>query len=336
MDSIENTPQKMNPERTPLRRLGAAWLDFWFITPPAANLAAMRIGVGLVIVYVLLARSHDLEALLGAGLFGDSAGGQVLDAMAWRFSFYDWVAGRGWLWTVHVASITFAVGFLLGIYPSITGTLTLLCHLSYGHRNPAVWLGLDGLLTLALVYLILLPTAQTFAIPGTQLNRPPQKPNRGARPRSDEPERIPWCGVALRALQIHLCLLYFQSGLAKLNGTWLGGMALWHPRLVEKGTPIGSETLQTAPYLLVVIPAALVLFELFYSVFIWLRGFRHITIACAVVLHLAVGVLWEKLPFNLLMIVLNLAFFNPRPLELLFQNLTELGNYAWRSALNRT
>jgi len=252
--------------------------------------------------------------------------------MAWRFSFFNWFEGQAWLWVVHVASITFAVGFLLGVYPALTGTLSLLAHLSYGHRNPAVWLGLDGLLTLALVYLIFLPTARTFAIPRVQWGPPPQ-PEVRANPA--EPERVPWCGVALRALQIHLCILYLQAGLANLNGAWLGGMALWHPRLVEKGTPIGTETLQAAPYLLVVIPTLLALFELFYCVFIWLRGFRHLTLACALVVHLAVGLFWEKLPFNLLMIVLNLAFLTPRPLELLFQNLSELGTLAWKSAFNR-
>lgn len=322
----------MRAERTPLQRISAAWLDFWFVTPPVPNLAAMRVGVGLVLVYVLLARSHDLEALLGPGLFSVPGGDGALDPMAWRFSFFNWFEGRAWLWVVHVASITFAVGFLLGVYPALTGTLSLLAHLSYGHRNPAVWLGLDGLLTLALIYLILLPTARTFAIPHVQWGRPPP-PETRANPA--EPERVPWCGVALRGLQIHLCVLYLQAGLANLNGAWLGGMALWHPRLVEKGTPIGAETLQAAPYLLVVIPALLALFELFYCVFIWLRGFRHLTLACAVVVHLAVGLLWEKLPFNLLMIVLNLAFLNPRPLELLFQNLSELGAYAWNRAFNR-
>lgn len=322
----------MTPEKTLPQKIGTVWLDFWFAPPPPATLASMRIGVGLVLVYVLLMRSHDLETLLGSGGLGAAVGDGFLQGLPWRFSLFDLMEGSGWLWGVHVASITFAVAFLLGIVPTFSGALALIFHLSYGHRNPAVWLGIDGMLSLSLVYLILLPTGRAFAIPGMQLGgREGLRPN---QPREEEPPP-PWSGIVLRVMQIHLCLLYFQSALAKLNGGWLEGLALWHPRLVEKGSPLASETLQGAPFLLVVIPAGLVLFELFYGVFIWLRGFRHVTIACAVLVHLAVGVLWEKLPFNLLMIVLNLAFLKPKLPEFVFENLASMSIHAWNKAFIR-
>ncbi|MEE8433669.1 MAG: HTTM domain-containing protein, partial [bacterium] len=160
-------------------------------------------------------------------------------------------------------------------------------------------------------------------------------PVSSARPVHEEEPSAPWAGIAMRMMQVHLCILYFQSGLAKLNAGWFGGIALWHPRLVETGTPLAPEMLRDAPFLLVLIPVSLALFELFYAVFIWLRGFRHVTIVCAVLVHLSVGVLWEKLPFSLLMIAMNMAFLSPKLLDLLFGNLSALWAHGWRSVFDR-
>ena len=80
----------MTPDKNALERAGTAWLDFWFIPPPLYNIATMRIGTGLILLYTLLIRSYDLEMQLSARLLGDPAVMGMLDQLAWPFSFFNW------------------------------------------------------------------------------------------------------------------------------------------------------------------------------------------------------------------------------------------------------
>lgn len=302
----------MTPEPGFLQRAGSKWLNFWFPAPSLHLLASIRIGTGLVFVYALLLRSYDLEAQFSSEILGDPQAMPAAAQMAWRFSLFGWFDGSGWLWTVHIAAIGVGLAFLLGIFPAVSGALSLVFHLSYLHANPAVVVGLDGSITLALAYLTLMPCGRRWTVLWWR-NRPAEVPVIRRPAAQNEPP--PWHGVVLRALQIHLCLLYFQSGLAKLGAGWLGGVALWHPGLVEKGGAFAPETLQAYPLLLSLVPYVLALFELFFPVFVWIPRLRYVALAAALGIHLSVGLLWEKLPFNLLMLVLVAAFIPPRLVE---------------------
>lgn len=314
----------MNKAKSRAERLAESWLDFWFPGPPLENLALMRIGVGALVVYVLILRSYDLEAMFSVMGFSRVAGSR--NPTGWPLlSIFDWVDGAGWLWTVHIGAMVSALAFILGLFPRVTGLAVLLIHLSYGQRNPAVTLGLDSLISLALFYLILSPCGKKLSL--FRLPEPPAPLRPSLTREEPEPPRFPWGGLAPRILQIHLCLLYFQSGLAKLGGEWLAGSALLHPRLEETGPAIGAETLQANPELLTLIPFGLALVELFFPVFIWLPRFRYVALATVAAMHLAAGVGWDKLPFNLLAIVLILVFIPSGPLERLFGRAGELFSY---------
>ncbi|MCH7479363.1 MAG: HTTM domain-containing protein [SAR324 cluster bacterium] len=308
-----------------------AWLDFWFAESSPVTLALMRIGTGILLLYNLLIRSYDLEALYATGSLGSSVALRGLDPMAFPFSLFAWSDSAVWLWAVHLAAIAVAVAFLLGVYPTATGLLALVFHLSYGLRNPAIMLGLDGLLALALFYLALAPCGRALTVLPAAPAPAPRSISR--REAAQRPPR--WGGLPLRALQIHLCVLYFTSGLGRLNAAWLSGVVLWHPRLVEKGVPFAAETLQDHPFLLTLVADWLVLFELFYGVLIWLPRLRYPVMGVAAATHLAVGILWGKLPFNLLMLVMNLAFIRPGHLEFLAEQVGRLLNLSAGAAESR-
>ncbi|MCZ6628155.1 MAG: hypothetical protein O7E56_07995 [SAR324 cluster bacterium] len=319
----------MTPEKNALKRMGGAWLDFWFPEPPLYNLALMRMGTGLVLVYVLLVRSYDLDAQLF--LLAKPSVMGALDQLAWPFSIFDWHDSSAWLWTVHIVAVTVAAAFLLGLFPLLSGALGLVFLLSYAHRNPTVLLGLDSLLIMAMAYLILVPCGLKLSVPGGQIW--PRQAREPPGPRSEEPEPMPWSGLPFRVLQIHLCLLYFQAGLGKLNAAWLDGLALWHPRLLERGAPIDLDILREFPFLLEAIPAGLALFELFFGVLIWLRPLRYPVLALAVAVHLGVGIGWQQLPVNLLMIGLIVAFIRPAHANWLLEHAGQLLAFVWQYAM---
>ena len=53
----------MRSQATLARRVYSVWLSFWFPAPaPHGQLALLRIGTALILLYVLFVRSFDLES----------------------------------------------------------------------------------------------------------------------------------------------------------------------------------------------------------------------------------------------------------------------------------
>jgi hypothetical protein len=119
-------------------------------------------------------------------------------------------------------------------------------------------------------------------------------------------------------------LLYFFSGLAKLSTDWLAGVVFWHPRIAETGLPLAYAFIANHPQITVFVIFGAVLFQLFFPVFVWFPRFRYWMLGLAVVLHLATGIVWGKLTFNLLILILDLSFVPPVHIDLLLGELMPL------------
>ncbi len=309
----------MNAHRTAWEQGLERWLNFWFFPPGLALLALLRVGVGVVLLYTLFIGSFDLQAHYSIYGWGDPAALRSLDPLAWRFSILNWFANDYWLWVVHVLALLAALAFVLGILPTWSGALLIVFMLSYQHRNPAVRLELDALLLMAVFYVALLPSGHRLSVmPPAGSAAPPEHAVTRGPPQADGPL---WSGFPLRVLQIHLCVLYFLSGLGRLTPDWLAGTMFWHPRMAEANLPLGFEFLQAHPQLSALVVYGGILFQLFFPVLIWMRRFRYLALGTALVVHLAVGVLWGQLAFNLLMLVLNLSFVNPLHVQALLSRL---------------
>lgn len=313
----------MSVQPSPARRVWEAWLDFWFGLPaPHANLALIRIGTALMLLYVLFLRSFDITTRFTVAGGADPAALGAFDPVAWPFSVFTWVDAAWWVWSMHVLALLVAAALLLGVVSPLAAALGLVFQLSYVHQNPAMLVSLDGLLILALAYLALAPSGQVLGLLPLRGRPPPARMSYDPYRVWERPEvSTVWATFPLRLLQLHLCVLYVHSALGRLVGDWLAGTAFWHPRLVELGTPFSLETLLAVPWLTSVITFGLVLFELLYPVLVWLPRLRYPLLALAVVVHLTVGWAWGLMPFNLLMIVLNAAFIPRAHLSALLERL---------------
>lgn len=313
-------PETRNRFAAFARRAALGWLGFWFgEMAPNTQWALFRIATASMTLYILFGRGNDLDPEIAQVIRANGEVWTALDLIAWPFSVFLWGDGESWVWSMHVVAIVIAALLLAGILSPLMAAASLIFQLSYAHFNPAMVLGLDGLLMLALAYLALVPSGRVLGV-FARTAPPEPPPPRQPRQESEEPhplDRLSWSGLAMRALQIHLCLIYFQSGLSKLSTDWLAGAALWHPRWAKLGAPFSLEALQAEPYLTGLITYSLVLFELFYGVLIWVPALRYGLIALAVLVHLSVGIWWGLLPFNLMMLVMNIVFLNTRHMEFL-------------------
>ena len=316
-----------------LRDLGHAWMKFWFGAPaPHALLALLRVGTSLVLLYTVFVRSFDLTTAFTGEAGGISGSLGELNPVMWRLSIFQWVDSPIWLWSMHILAVVLAISLLAGILTPLSAILCLAFQLSYIHWNPVMMLGMDSLLIMALFYLSVAPSGRMLTIFGSTWEDPPDAAGHfGTETRDSIPEQgwVFWRWTVIRVIQIHLCLIYFQSALGRLSSDWLAGSALWHPRLVELGVPYTLETLQGAPYLTSIITYGILLFELFFGVLIWIPALRYPVLATAVLVHITVGITWNALPFNFMMLVLNLVFVPAHHLEGLIRMLRPILAIPW-------
>ena len=309
------------------------WMDFWFFTPaPKANLVLFRFGTAILLLYVLFVRSFDLQAQIATSEMISRITMRELDPIYLPISIFSWVEGPVWMWVMHGSAILLAILLLMGVLSPLTAGLSLIFQLSYAHQNPLMLVGLDTLIIMALSYLTLANSSKVFGLltPALPKRRPRLSSVEGAGQGEPDPKReLPWISLPVRVLQLHICLLYFQSALGKLTTDWLSGTALWHPRMMEMGVPFTLVTLQGEPHLTSLITYGLLLFEMFFGVLVWNRRLRYPVLICAVVVHLMVGLSWGLLPFNLMMIVLNLVFIPSRHMEFLLDAIRPLLTMPW-------
>src|SRR5262249_21485083 len=111
-------------------------------------------------------------------------------------------------------------------------------------------------------------------------------------------------------LQVHLCLVYFFSGLTKSFGSgWWNGENIWYALTLPSYAvwPVSSMA-KLAP-ILPVIGICVVALELSYPFLIWPRKSRYLVLTAICGLHAAIGLTMGMWLFALVMLILNLAAF---------------------------
>jgi hypothetical protein len=298
------------PSQRAAPSLGDAWNRFWFTPADPFSLAIVRVLVGVLALYWLATFTPDLERYFGpAGLLPLETV-RAWSADSWRFSYLDFTSRPAELYVVHAAGLAVLVLFTVGLWTRITSILSLVVVLSYVHRAPMLTGQFEPVLSLVLLYLCLAPCGRTLSLDAL-LARRRADPLRPARVDSI------WANVALRLLQIHLCVVYPMMALAKLRASvWWTGQAVWwlaarpDSRLVDltgllsleaRGEPIGL-------YLVNVWTHAVVAVELSFCVLVWFRRTRPALLVCSMIVWASLALVTGQTLFCLLMMAANLAF----------------------------
>jgi uncharacterized membrane protein len=160
--------------------------------------------------------------------------------------------------------------------------------------------GADNFMTMGLFYLMLSPLPTRFSLDHRLVKTKPKDPQ--------------LLGFWRRVLQLHLCLVYFFGGLGKSLGSgWWDGSNLWRALTRPPFDIVSPDILIRFKYLLPILGISIVLIELGYVFFIWMKKTRFIWLGCIVGMHIAIAVTMGMYLFALVMIVLNLAAFGADP-----------------------
>jgi hypothetical protein len=224
-----------------------------------------------------------------------------------------------WMNVVQASFVAAALCFLLGLGTRVTSVIVWFANLCYIHRNPAMLFGVDTMMTVLLLYLMIGPSGAALSLDRV-IARWWRRAG-GDNPLPPAPSVS--ANVAIRMMQIHLCIIYLISGLGKLQGqTWWNGSAVWNVLGNFEFAPMHLKLYNDALRFLghnqllfetCITGAGLstLVFEISYAFLVWRPSTRWFMLAGAIFLHGFIGLFMGLKTFSLMMLVFNMAFLRP-------------------------
>ena len=181
-------------------------------TVDVRSLAMFRVAVGAVLLGSLIHRSQDLTAMYtNAGMLPDSLWWQLRETPA-AWSIHLWAGSTASVALIFAVHAILALGILVGWRTRWCCLGAWLLLVSLHHRNPLLVTGGDVLLGMFLFWGMLLPLDAHWAL--------------SCREQGDQGRRTRHVSLASLGLLLQIVLMYFISGISKLNPVWLSGEAL--------------------------------------------------------------------------------------------------------------
>ena len=250
-----------------------AWNRFWFKPTDPATLSLIRLLAGGMLFYTHLVWSLDLEGFLGqqgwlpVDYIRSLTPPSYVDPSVNRWSVWSiffWIESTWLLWTVHVFALLVFFFLMIGLFSRTMAVLAYLLAVSYAQRiSPGAFFGLDKINCLLALYLMLGPCGARYSIDRIRRLR-----------RGDTGPALPStaANIAIRLIQLHLCVVYLFSGLAKLGGeNWQAGTAVWWAVANYEYQSIDMTWLANWPVLVALATHVTVFWELFYCCLVWNR-----------------------------------------------------------------
>jgi hypothetical protein len=290
-----------------LPRLREAAINFVSDPASARPLAWLRIGLATVLLLqaVAIAKSLlDLYANLGViqWSLGDFQVSPGVPRISWLVkALAPWgVSDSACVEAVFLLYVVSLAGLLLGWHTRVAAWFAWFTHLALNTTGTAGTYGVDMFANIALFYCIWMPVGH-YASLDVLAKRVRGTPTATAR-------------LALRVLQIHLCVIYFASGLEKATGgQWWNGEAIWRAVTEPEFRQFDFFWLASVPWVAKLASWGTLLVEIGYAFLVWPRRTRKLWAVSTIGMHLGIALFMGLLSFAGLMIVLTGAAFLASP-----------------------
>lgn len=291
--------------------LGRGWDRFWFTPALPHTLALLRILGGAMLLYTHAVWTIELNAFLGphSWLSADTVAliNRGANARNYAWSYLYWIDSPALLWTLHIAGLLVFTMLTVGLFTRISAILAWVITMSYCHRLTGTLFGLDQINAFIATYLILGDSGGVWSVDcwlaGRQQRVVPIRATVGTN-------------IAIRLLQLHMCVIYLFGGIGKMRGPmWWDGSALWFAFASLEYQSLDMTWMVKHRWLLALLTHLTVLWETFYCFLIWPKLTRPICLAMAVAVHLGIAVCLGMKTFGLAMIIANLAFVYPETIR---------------------
>lgn len=291
------------------RDAAAAWERFWFQPSQPYTLALIRILAGAMLFYTHLVWAIDFDAFFGATSWVDNRTSQLLNqspnGRLYVWSYFWYIDSPVVLWILHIAALGVFLAFTLGLWSRVTGILAAFLTLCYCHRQIGALYGLDQINAYLALYLAIGPSGEVWSLDRWLAQR------KSARP-LPPPTASSGATLALRLMQVHLCVIYLFGGIGKSRGEfWWDGSAVWWAIASLEYQSLDLTWMVHYRWLIALLTHVTVFWEMFYCFFVWNRLTRPICLALAVGVHGGIAIALGMPTFGLAMIIANMAFLEP-------------------------
>jgi hypothetical protein len=328
------------------RDLVRGWDTFWFTPSAPQTLAAIRILAGTMLLYTHFVWSLDLVAFLGTGSWVSPAAVQAMQGDSWTWSYLSYIESPTVLWTAHLAALAVFALLTVGLWTRVTSILAAIITVSYCHRLPGALFGLDQINAMLAMYLAVGPSGMVYSVDSWRKSRSAQRKavegattqtakheaakhpagSRIDRPlaRGTNPAIVPaaaWTNsvgvtIAIRLMQLHLCVVYLFGGIGKMRGEmWWDGSAVWYAVANLEYQSLDMTWLVHFPWLVALLTHVTVFWETFYPFLIWPPRTRPLMLIMAVLVHGGIALFLGMPTFGLAMLIANLAFVSPATVD---------------------
>jgi len=287
--------------------LRQGWNRFWFTPQDPATLAVVRIAAGAMLFYTHLVWVMNSDAFFGPESWLSR---QTVATTSPIGSYWTplWLAeSTGTLWVFHAFTLLACASLTLGFQTRIASVCAWIVTVSYAHRLPTALYGLDQINGFLSMYLMLGDSGARYSIDAFLHKRKfaDSAVLSNVRPTVGT-------NIAVRLIQVHLCVLYFFAGISKLQGeTWWDGTALWGAVANREYQTIDLTWMVYHPRLINLLTHVTIVWEILYCATIWNRYSRPITLMLAVPVHLGIAFSFGMITFGTVMLIANLAFISP-------------------------
>ncbi len=278
-------------------------LEFLFPRETDHWLAVLRVGLGVAVIVYSLSLRNDWTYLF-SGTVRDLAEA-LLSLESLFIPRFGWFASMAaqcgvdenlFLFAAWASLFLAGCGLVLGLFPRVSAIVAWFLHLCAAKSGGLVSYGLDTFMTIGLFYLMLAPLPDQYCLDWRLRDLRPKNPQ--------------LLGFWQRVLQLHLCIAYFFSGLAKSVGSgWWDGSNVWRALIRPPFNVIDPEILVRWKYLFPLAGILIWVLEFAYPVFIWSTRTRKIWLLSVCAMHVIIAVTMGMYLFSLVMIILNVAAF---------------------------
>lgn len=282
-----------------------AWNQFWFTPVDPATLSLIRLLAGSLLLYTHFIWSFDLTGFIGPDGYTPITFLKSIGQREWSvWSLFFWIKANGLLWTMHIAALAVFAMLAAGFFSRFAALLAFPLAVSYAHRvTPGAYFGLDKANCMLALYLMLGPCGARYSL--DRLWRLRRGDNADLAPSTS-------ANLAIRLLQVHLCIVYLFSGLAKVEGaTWRLGTAMWWSAANYEYQSLDLTWLANWPLLAAFLTHLTLFWELYYCALVWNRFTRPITLWIAMMIHGGIALFMGMATFGMAMMIANLAFLRP-------------------------
>ncbi len=287
--------------KQPLQWLVESWDRFFFQPVDALPLSILRILAGCMLLYTHCVWGSVLTEFLGP----DGWNSHDLVALSREGGFLPslwWYVPEPWMDNVHLLCNAIIVLFILGAGGRVTSILTWAIAISYAHRTNPANFGLDQINCMLTLYLCIGPAMQYLSV-----DRWLRLKFAKDKQRLDQPSSS--ANVALRLIQLHLCVIYLWAGLGKLQGeAWWNGNATWLALANYEYQSMDMTWLAHFPRLLEIITHITIAWEVSFSFLVWPQRSRWLMLTVGTGMHLGIGMFLGMWTFGSIMIFSYLSF----------------------------